>query len=61
MPLRLVLDAHAVRDTRDVVEVADDLDRIRDRRVVEPDRSERAYVGLVDLGREVGQLARELA
>jgi hypothetical protein len=61
MPLRLVLDADAVRDSRHVVEVPDDLNRVRDGRVVEPVLAERVDVRLLDFGSEVRELARELA
>ena len=61
IPIGLVVDADAVRDPRHVVEVADDLDRVRDGRVVEALRAQRVDVGLLDLGREVRQLDGELA
>ncbi len=60
-PLRLVLDPDPVGHAGHVVEVADDLDRVRDRRVVEAVRAECVDVRLVDLRREVGQLDGELA
>src|SRR4249919_949369 len=60
-PLRLVLDPDAVGDPRDVVEVADDLDRVRDRRVVETLRSKSVDVGLLYLGGVVSELHGEVA
>ena len=60
-PLRLVLDADAVGDPCHVVEVADDLDRVRDGGVVEALRAQRVDVRLVDLRGEVRQLDGELA
>jgi hypothetical protein len=61
VPLGLVVDADAVSHTRDVVEVADDLDRVRDVAVTQPDGPQGVDVSLVDLGREVGQLDCEVA
>jgi hypothetical protein len=60
-PLRLVVDADAVCDARHVVEVADDLDRVRDRRVVEAVLAEGVDVRLADLGGAMGELDREVA
>jgi len=60
-PLGLVLDADPVRDARHVVEVADDLDRVRDGRVVEALGAECVDVRLGDLGCAGRQLDGELA
>jgi hypothetical protein len=60
-PLRLVFDPDPIGDARHVVEVADDLDGVRDRCVVEALCTERVDVGLVDLRREMRQLDREVA
>src|SRR4249919_3426104 len=60
-PLRLVLDPDAVRDPRDVVEVADHLYRVRDRRVVETLRAKSVDVGLLCLGGVVSELHGEVA
>jgi hypothetical protein len=60
-PLRLVLDPDAVCDPRHVVEVRDDLDRVRDCCVVEPVNSKRVGVRLLDLRGQVRQLDCELA
>ena len=60
-PLRLVFDPDPVRDARHVVEVADHLDRVRDRGVVQPLRLEHVDVRLVHLRRAVRQLDREVA
>ena len=61
IPVGLVLDPDAVRHTCHVVEVADDLDGVRDGRIVEPLCAEQVDVRLVDLGGEMGQLDREVA
>src|SRR6188474_3045899 len=61
LPLRLVVDPDTVRDARDVVEVADHLDRVRDVSVRESLRTQGVDVCLVGLGGERGQLHREVA
>jgi hypothetical protein len=60
-PLGLLLDPHPVCDSCDVVEVAHDLDRVRDRGVVEALSAEHLDVALVDLGGIVRQLHGEVA
>ncbi len=60
-PLRLVFDPDPIGDARHVVEVADDLDGVRDRCVDEALCTERVDVGLVHLRREMRQLDREVA
>ncbi len=60
-PLQLILDPDTVGDARHVVEVGHDLDRVRDRGVVQPDRVKRVDVRLLDVGCRVGELDRELA
>ena len=60
-PLRLVLDAHTLRDAVDVVEVRDHLDRVVDRGVVPAVATELVGVGEADGRRRPGQLNRVIA
>ena len=60
-PLGLVLDPDAVRDPVDVVEVRDDLDRVRDRHVVVARVAEGLHVVLGDRRGREGELDREVA
>jgi hypothetical protein len=60
-PFGLVVDADAVRHPGDVVEVGDDLDCVRDRRIVEVVDAQRVDVRRADLSSAVGQLDREVA
>jgi len=60
-PLRLVVDPDSVRDPCHVVEIRHDLDRIRDRGIIESVCAECVDVGLAHLGRELRELHGEVA